>query len=153
MCKKKKATLKNLWRKQKNQKSFQKDIFCLDHFVNARTTRAHDNTTLQRLKLLHTITALASNGKARKMARQTKCYANDFLAQKSSVAVRSAPTSTTWHSRRSGRRKRNSVCHLSDRRETQRAQPDPNRTGLDDEFHWRLFLVTNGFWFALLPFD
>ena len=65
----KKATLKIC--EEKNQKSFQKDTFCLAHFVNASTTQAHNRTTFQRLKLLHTITALASNGKPGKMARQT----------------------------------------------------------------------------------
>ena len=55
---------------EENQKSFQKDIFCLAHFVNASTTQTHDGTTFQRLKLLHTITALASNGKPREMTRQ-----------------------------------------------------------------------------------
>ena len=41
---------------EKKQKSFQKDIFCLAHFVNASTTRKHDGTTFQRLKQLHNIT-------------------------------------------------------------------------------------------------
>ena len=67
-CQKKERNANNLWRK--NQKSFQEDNSYPAHFVHASTTQTHDGTTFQRLKLLHTITALASNGKPRKMVRQ-----------------------------------------------------------------------------------
>jgi hypothetical protein len=52
------------------QNKFRQENFCLAHFVNASITRTHDDTTFQRHKLLNTITALASNGAPRKMARQ-----------------------------------------------------------------------------------
>ena len=71
LSQKKESNAENRWRNEsKIIPQWQKDNFCLAHCVNASTTRTHDGTTFQRLKLLHNITALASNGKPREMTRQ-----------------------------------------------------------------------------------